>query len=133
MVLCGWGYQWLSRILRRKIVSVRITPEGLRATLRNGSTVWAAWGDPRFALDCFVRQRPGKDPSVFYGLMWVMEPKTAGCGLTPEGMAELLAAARNHGLSVTGKSLGKAPSTLLRQEIRYPGVPTTGPAGVRPT
>lgn len=112
----------LSRILRRTVTTVRLTREGLHATLLDGTTLFVAWGDPRFALDCSVGNWPGKQPPVTYGLRWLMNPKTAGCELSPGGMSQLLTAVRNHGLVVTGKTFGSGPSTFLRLEIRFPEV-----------
>lgn len=121
------GYFLVGRGLRRRIVSARLVPEGVQAVLQEGTTIVASWKDPKFALDCLVRPQQDRSPPVSYVLMWPMDRRVSAGELTAQGMARLLEAARNQGLEVSEKPLGKGPSSMELREVRAPGQKNPAP------
>lgn len=114
-VLADWI---LGRSFRRQIQSVRTTPEGVQATLRDGRSLWARWRDPTFAVDCLARPRMDRSPPVSYLLLWPMDRGVTPGELSEPGRNWLLAAAKDHGIRVTEKGLGSGGSAMKLHELR---------------
>ena len=120
VVACIGVYLWMAKLARRTIVSVRETSDGVQAGLRDGTVLFAGWGDPKFSVDLwsFTGGQPNSDAQ--YGISWKMSPTVGSARLTTEGGTALVETAKRKGLTVVAKSYGKAPKVRTTFMIRGP-------------
>lgn len=91
--------------------------EGIEIVLHDGEVKAAGWTDPKFALDIFVRKRPGREDDERL-LHWRMDPAVPPCDLTKEGFDRLMQAVSSHDLKLAEYRAGGKARESRAYEIR---------------
>lgn len=120
VVLVGtaWGAWLLRRTSRRRLTSVRLTPEGIQGSMADGTLVNADWNDPGFALDITSTSVRSSAGPAHYSLRWVRSPGAYAREISSTGLNHLLESARAHGLVVSETSTTTGRFTTQTSRIR---------------
>lgn len=113
-----WFTTILNRIQHRRLTSARLIPDGVQATLADGTDLIARWADPTFAIDIVDVPVSLDRPQPTFGLQWPMERNVYSGNLSAAGRESLLREAAIHGISVVEKVVGKGPGAWKTLRLR---------------
>lgn len=106
VVLVGtvWGAWLLRRTRGRRLISLRITLQGVRGVMEDGELVRADWSDSKFAIDMTSTSSPATSGPTRCSLRWVGSPAAYAREISLSGLSQLLESSRLQGLSVSETS-----------------------------
>jgi len=122
----GLHHHWLRQERTHRPRQLLLWAEGVELVLENGEIRGAAWSDPTFSLDAYVRPGVRGRPEEVT-VRWRMDRRIPLLPITSEGLDRLRAAAAGHGLRSEEYRGGGGRQAMRGYEFRAASPGPVGP------